>query len=422
MNNFKTNEEIVIWGCGQRGKEFIEKYGDSVEIKYCIDSKVDLINQNENYFLGYHVFNPQILDDRHDKIVITVDKWKIIAEELISRGYKMFEDFFPYTYFIKDNKIPALDMGFLEFINSDLEKERIINNFADGRLICVTYGLCHMRIYKKILLDNEEFTNKYMLLDLPPINGFDDKNYTSLKEEIVWRSCDILLCGILSKSLTIQGDFPSVSELQRLVKNKCRIINISGAAFKGFFPQHAENRTLKEDANGISIKKYFAWGDKNINKLYLSGKNVEEIKEIILSNDFYDRDKCIRFFQNELALLQKIEINCDVKIADYIEKIAQKQITHYSFTHPVPEVMLELAKRLLLVFGIDANLEKYKSENFLKMDANEEIIYPSVLKALGLYNKQNIERQVKPGHILFSGKKLSSEEYIKKYIEYVCKS
>jgi hypothetical protein len=38
---FSNDKKIVVWGCGQRGKEFIEKYDNTFNIAYCVDSKVE---------------------------------------------------------------------------------------------------------------------------------------------------------------------------------------------------------------------------------------------------------------------------------------------------------------------------------------------------------------------------------------------
>ncbi len=413
-------ETIVVWGCGQQGKKFVEQYKDIYKIEFCVDSSIK--PQEEKYFEGYRVFHPCVLNDKQRKVVIAVCEWESVVRQAISEyGYKMFENIFPYTYITQDNKIVVLDMGFLAFIQSNEEREQAIKSFAQGRYICTTYGLCHMSVYKTILKGNYEFQSKYMLLDIPNLNSMKDKNYHVLKEDVIWQMSDVFICGMISKAISVRGNFPSLVEVSKKLKRGCTVIRISSAAFKGYFPQQAENRNSSQDEKGIPIKQYFAWGDKNINRLYKQGKSIEEIKKIILDDDFYDKERCIQFFENELALLEREEAKCDVKIVDYIRRTAKHKVTHYSFTHPIPEIMLELARRLLSALDIENNnLDKYIHQKFLRLDANEEIIYPSVLKALKLNEEIYMKRKVKPGHILFEGEKLSNEEYVEKYIEYVC--
>lgn len=421
MYFLEKGESIVIWGCGQQGKKFIEQYRDFYNIEFCVDSSIN--PQEEKRFEGYKVLHPSVLKGVKKKVIITVYEWEsVVGQAMEEYDYKLFENIFPYTYITRDNMIVSLDMGFLSLIKSEEQRMQLISDFSRGRRVCVTYGLCHMRVYKTILAENNEFKQRYMLLDIPPINAREDKNYYLLKEDIVWKVSDVLICGVLNKAINVQGNFPGVAEVMGKLKKDCKVVRVSSAAFKGYFPQQAENRSDRKDKNGIAVKKYFAWGDKNINRLYKQGKSAEEIKQIILSDNFYDEERCIKFFENELALLEKEEADCNVKIADYIRKNAKQKITHFSFTHPIPEIMLELARRLLRELGIESNcLDKYINQNFLWLDSNEEIIYPSVLKALDLKQEIYINRKVKPGQMLFHGEKLSNEEYVEKYIEYVCK-
>ncbi len=367
-------------------------------------------------------FAPDILQKEHPKIIIAIDNWSKVAQILVRIGYKIFKDFLPYTYV--ESSISLLDMRFLSFLASEREKEWWIHKFANGRKICATYGLCHMNIYKRILSTIKAFNSKYIILDLPFINNITAENYYVLREDCVWKVSDLIVCGIFDRNVrqTMTGTCPELSEIQRLVKDSCRIVRITGAAFKGYFPQHSENRSTKIMQDGKSVQEYFGWGDKNINRMYAEGKSIDEIKQLVLSDSYYDEEKSKKYFENELNILKRTESNCDVKIADYIEILAQEEVTHYSFTHPIPKVMLELTKRLLDIIGIEDNIDAFREEAFLKLDANEEIVYPSILKAYNLKNSVNSERMVKPGQVLFDGRKLTVEEYVEKYIQYVCMS
>ncbi len=50
IEGWSSDEEYVIWGCGQKGKEFVEKYHERLRISYCIDS-----NKYGKLFMGYIV-------------------------------------------------------------------------------------------------------------------------------------------------------------------------------------------------------------------------------------------------------------------------------------------------------------------------------------------------------------------------------
>jgi hypothetical protein len=360
------------------------------------------LRQRTGGFHGYKLYNPSYLKKENNvTIVITMDNWQNVARELIDQGYKLFKDFCPYTYIGYDENVDLLDVEFLECIDSDVEKERLIRKFANGRKVCTTYGLCHMNIYKKILLETREFKQRYMLIDLQPWNlCYRNKDIQALNNQMVWKTSDILICGVLGFNKNTPDYIPSMSRVLQMIREDCQVIRISMGAFKGFFPQHTE------------IKNFSEWGDKNINRFLSEGKSVDEIKEIILSEDFYSRDKFLNFFDKQLELLERSERDCDVKIADYVRELSKSKITHNSLTHSIPEVMVELSRRLLLALSIDAELPDFKDEQFLNIENSGEIVYPSVLKALGLVNKENMGRKVNA-----FGMTLTIEEYIEKYID-----
>lgn len=414
MNFLKQNDTVAIWGCGKRGKEFIEKWGDFIHISHCIDNKIKA--GETGLFYGFKVYNPEILKDSDIKVIVAIEDWENTTDYLTQAGYKILKDYFPYSYLEDD--IALLDMGVFKYLETDTDKQELIRDIAKGRLICATYGMCHMNVYKEVFIRTTKFKEKYLLLDIPPINAYNHKNYNVYHDDSIWQMCDVVLCSVINKMLKLSEIAPSVEDIKSKLKRDCKILTITGSAFKGFFPQQAENRNIayRSDIEG-GITDYFAWADKNINRMVLQKKTVEEIKETILKDDYYDKEMIIKFFHNELSLLEREERLCDVKIADYIRELSVTRVTHYSFTHPIPEVMLEIAYRILCVLGLNENIEYLKEETFLKMNNNEEIIYPSVLKALNLLNEDNMHRKVIPGY-RWKNHELTIDEYIENYIKY----
>ena len=63
---------------------------------------------------------------------------------------------------------------------------------------------------------------------------------------------------------------------------------ITSASFKGYFPQHAAG--IRE------TNQYFAWGDKNINKMIKQGFSGEDIVDHILNSDIYSPEFVISYF------------------------------------------------------------------------------------------------------------------------------
>lgn len=417
MYLLEDGTDIIIWGCGYRGKWFAEKYKDRFNICYYVDNKV---NQNEIDYMwdGHSVYNPVFLQkedmDRYT-IIIAIDKWEEVFFHLNNKKIKIFENCIPWEYV----EYKAFDPGILHFISSKEEKKRIIRKFAKGRKICLPFGFCHLLVYKRLLMESNEFSKKYIFIDFLPLNSKDNILYEMLQEETIYSTCDIFLLGIIPNNLSFKLDMSITESIKKWIRSDCRIISITSATFKGYFPQHMEHRNSGCDENGIPIVQYFAWGDKNINKMFKMGLSSDEIIRKILDTDYYEAERCRKYFEHEFRILEKTEENCDVRIADYLRIICDKTIAYYSWTHPIPIVLIEITRRIALLLGIEDDFMRFKDKDFLLLDLNEEIVYPSVLKALGLQDEEYLYRKVRPGCMLFAGKRLSIEEYILKYIEYV---
>lgn len=410
--------DIIIWGCGYRGKWFTEKYKDRYNICYYVDNKV---RQDEIVYMrdGHAVYNPVFLQkedlDRY-MIIIAIDKWEEVILHLNISSIKIFENCIPWECVEYKSFNPRL----LHYLSSKEEKERAIRKFARGRRICVPFGFCHLLAYKRLLMKSDEFSEKYFFIDFLPLHSEDDMLYEMLQEEAIYNTCDIFLLGIIRpQNLRFQLHMSVTENIKKWARSDCRVISITSATFKGYFPQHTDHRNNGCDKNGIPIVQYFTWGDKNINKMFKMGLSTDEIIRKILDTDYYEAERCRKYFENEFSILEKSEEKCDVKIADYLRTIYDKTIAYYSWTHPTPIILIEIARRIALLLGIEDDFMRFKDEDFLQMNRNEEIVYPSVLKALGLQDEKYLYRKVRPGRMLFMGKRLSTEEYISKYIEYV---
>ncbi len=203
---------------------------------------------------------------------------------------------------------------------------------------------------------------------------------------------------------------PKPKEVLNFLKSNCQVITITSATFKGYFPQHKVlDKDMKE--NGMRI----GWGDKNIDRMLKEGKSLEEITNSILSVDFIKRDKVEIFLQHSFMILQEDEKHCDIKIADYIRENYKNELLYYSWSHPATKVLVEIVKRICKKFNItDIDFEKYYDDDFFRMDySGEELVYPSVCRALD--KGVAVGRKIRPGD--FYKDKLSSEEYIKEYID-----
>ena len=201
-------------------------------------------------------------------------------------------------------------------------------------------------------------------------------------------------------------------EIKKLISDKCKVITITPAAFKGYFPQ-----TIDAQSNSINSKicEYFTWGDKFLNKFCRDGKDIKEIIKKLQSTEFLPKDKILKYINDSLENLRFTEESCDVKIADYVEANYNKRVLYFSPTHGNDEIMQVLSRRLLLSLGINERITENKSVSIV-YDNHEVPVYPAVLNAIGIYS-ENSQRKVNCGNYFNDKTKLSFIEYIKLYYE-----
>lgn len=407
MRYFEENQSIVIWGAGNVGTQIIKKYSNYYNIKFIVDNKI--AENSEESIFNIPVYNPQILKKRKlwkdSVIVLCLIRWRELTEQLNEYGLKIIKDFVPWSFL--DFEYDCINIDFLDIVDNDMEKAHLLKMLAKGKKICILYGMCHISIYKNFLLNSKVFLSQYAILDLPQING--DRKYRDVLniDSFVWENCDLLIASLIYPD-NIYG-VPGAKQILEKVNNNCKKILVTHAAFRGYFPQHT---AVRNETNAL----YFAWGDKNINAMIKEGLSSDEIEEKIFSEEFYDSEFVNNYFDKSIEILEREETDCNIKIGDYIKEEGKSTILYYSWTHPKEEVMLELGKRIFTALGLDgSDLNQFADEIIL--NTNEELVYPCVLKALGIEDADKfiIGRKMNPGH-LWRDNLLTSRDYIKKYV------
>ncbi|MBO5166764.1 MAG: hypothetical protein J6B90_09240 [Lachnospiraceae bacterium] len=405
----EKGKKIVVWGIGRIGSKVIKKWGESYHICFAIDEKAESVSLE---YLGYRVYGVSKLAELADDdlmLVVAMEDWKSVMPQLADLGMQMFRHWVPFSLLEYD----CINPDFCYLLNTEEEKKYAFKRLAQGKLILSTYGMCHMTAYKRMLLSSSEFAEKYILIDLPAINAGTHANYALLQENTVWSSCDLILYSSYSMGFYRDSpDVPDPDQLVAMLDKNCRIISITSAAFKGYFPQHIAPPYFTPE-----IRYKYAWGDKNIDKMIIAGTTDDEIITAIVSADFYPEEYVERFFNHSLKILEGAEENCVIKIADYIRENFKDKLLYYSCTHPIVEVLLEIGRRLCNELGItDVRYESFLTDPWFQMDTNEELIYPCVKR---LVKNCNEERRMNPGHYYAGDKKLTELEYLKGYIETV---
>lgn len=315
---------------------------------------------------------------------------------------KVFAKLFRIIVFIKDRALyTCLSDSAIPCINWIHKK--IAEVYLKNRKLVGFYGECHMYIYDNTVAKNREFKKKYVALGTKEIEYLAKYHRKQINRKEIWNKLDVL---IYNDGIPNRKDAPSLSTVLEWVKPEAQKINVTNAVFTGYFPQHTD-KVFKN--NG-----YFAWGDKNLNKILNGAENASFLKDI-QKDDFYSSDYVNKFFDKAIKFLNLYEKDCDIKIADYIELFGRDRVLFYSVTHPENEIMLEISRRILNTLGIkiDQTQLKNTSTGLFDLHSHGEVVYPSVHKGLNIKEPWGT-RKIKPGDYNVS---YTFEEYINEYMK-----
>lgn len=391
------NIKYVIFGAGDYGK----KYASNKKSDLCLflDNKVLYGEEYIQQDTGIKIVNPEyyFASNTSDKfIVIAIKEWVEVANYLEKKGKRFFYDYIPSSL-IGYNTI---DIGFFKIVSQNFDPFYWLDKFANKKKIAACYGECHMTLYEQLLNSSEEFAKDYIFLSMPNVNDYTSSYIDLLKNFELWSKCDLLLINESDDMNNFKKYYPG--KIMNSVKKDCKIIRVTPALWGGYFPQTCSNRGTIVDWD------YFTWEDKNINVFIQKHKEKECVYE--LSRDNYYSVEWLKKYESRcFKILARMEKGCDVKILDYIDKHWKEKILFYSPTHPINEVIEEIAYRILLNLGIDYKVHLNKQR---ALATHGVPIYPSVLKYIGI-NKNG--EKISPGND--GNVQIDFEEYITEYIK-----
>ncbi len=402
MQYIPNGTSIILWGTGCIGKQIIEGVYGNYNIVFAVDSKIKEGERGGGKIGDIDVYPLSWLDNvsKNDQlVVIGFTAWKEAAAELQEKGWHIFDDYLPYIYL----KYSAIDIGFMRFCMDTDERSRHLKKLSHGKKLCALYGYCHMTYYTQCLISSNEFVDKYCILNLPHANSFlDDTEY--LNDKWIYSVLDILLLAPVYPET--QYHTPDWKKVKSYVKDECKVIVVTVAGFKGYFPQST--------VGVLQTYENICWGDKNLNRMIKEKCSVEEMIRALNSEDFYNSDEADHNFETACEKLDVIEQKCDVKIGDYIRKYGRSERLMYSSTHPTDKVMKEIASRIFKIIGIDSSiLEDIPQEKLISLKMHGEFIYPSVYRGLGM--QFNEGEKVCVGDIDKAG--ITFTEFIRLYVQ-----
>lgn len=324
--------------------------------------------------------------------------------EVESRGANLIPYFLLRNDIIRYSDLKDFDISFLS---------RIISHLKTGKKIAVLIGNCQLSYLQLILSSQKEFCENYCIIDLPRI--FEKFESVDLnKIDLIIKNADLILSQPIREDNKFLPYY-SNKNIYDIKNNDCTFILIPNITFAGYWPQMKNiDKNLKSSFITLGGQKVFPYIDYNILTMLNNGYSDREILLQIKSIDFYSASEALDHYYSELSVSFERESNCDIKIFDYVSKIASEDVIFYSFNHPKAIVIEELARRILSTICkgslMPQEVEKKRCEYNLFLQS--QYIYPSVEIAI---TSKCYERSYYSNKYAFPIT-MNGDEYIQTYI------
>lgn len=370
---------LAIWGTGSVGRKTYVSCLNKHEVVCFLDS-----HPCDEYIYGLNVFDyhefcirfPE--QDRPMIVVASINYLREIGDKLKAIGLHEGKDFVPFYEF--------LDVFYYSWWRRSFSEDLVQKTFRKHkgkRKAIFFYGNCQMAPIAEILARHKAFSEKYMPVVMPFVCCSNDE--IPFLYEKIWEDCTGLVAQWVSDDNRFGGRLSTRKLLEQLPVGAYfhRFPNIY---FKGYFPQTYSIEGEEKIPDDLEPPRAFLWGDRVVDTLVYGGKMADEIMDRILSLDFWPESEVIDKSEQSLQEMARREHNCAVKIVDYLCKHYRERQLFYAPNHPVNEVLIEAAKRLLSVLGFGSeNIVDEKllvAEPMLKVQ--DAAVYPAVIKALKL--------------------------------------
>lgn len=279
---------------------------------------------------------------------------------------------------------------------------------SDKRKTIVLYGNCHIEAIGKMLIQSENFNEKYILEPTLPIYKIKTKEYFNNK---IFRECDIFIHQSIQIS-NIYGKEYASENIIKLLKQDCIIISIPNVYHLPtcFFPQYySENEFKRKDNVTIFFR------DKLIDELYIKGYAIKNIQKEYIDENLYNEKKMKEDFSVFIEKIIKREQEWDIKVSEFILHNYKKSQLFFDPNHPTPHFLKYITKKCLEILDVKIADSEIKNMKEIKLDSYEMPICKSVKKCFGISYDNKIIRQ---SGIKLYNKEMDIKEYIKQYTAY----
>lgn len=375
-------EKIVVIGTGKEAESFLYKNRGKYEVILFIDK-----TPRRNSFRGISVITLDSIrtmynDIKHKIIIATnAEEYIEIARELSKYGLEEFKDFF---YFEALDKKLAFFWGNC-YIAEIVEYIKQFPSFNEKFWI---YPCSFVHIYDRFYLPRSFFSNVSLFL------------YQDITEKTN---------GMLYSSEGMYDKIPAEAI-------KIKIPNLYRKGF-AFFPQSFCKGDMRD------CEQKFVINIDNHDS-FITQKKRERVpsKEIALqieNGNVFEREKIIQNFEKMLNTIERLDFDCDVKIAAFIRKHYKDKMIFIDPGHVSKCVFDEYVSQILKILGL-YEMEKGNINICSGGGATLNMpVYGCVRDALGLKWVEEANCQIKKGSWMLEGESLNILEYVKQY-SYIC--
>ena len=326
----------------------------------------------------------EILDLSRNIEIIKKGRIVICQMGIYANGIEDYLDFFGFVY------------------GEDYEYSAILETENSDRKTVILHGYyCFVRDLYIVLNSIESFRGEYNLIP-------------ALYEKYPVYPYRRIMNQIISKAYIYiynQESKPYYYFKSELPQN-CKVISIPCINFGGFHPQIL--RKGAEYFNPLYIEpkgptRIYLFGDKYVNEMILKGMSSESIFKVVSDENFIERHVSEQSMQRELRIMEVLERQCDVKIAEFVKERYKTTRLFPICDHWTLGIAKEFARQILDLLDIQGIMNiRTPPKRY-----NEVPIYPCVAKALGIeWVNEETEYYMQIGK---EHKYLTFEEYIYSY-------
>lgn len=388
-----SQKRLVIYGTGNSGKIFYDKYRFLLPVYACTSSEKNTIPIENLKVISYQELNSQT-----DFLIICSVAYEEIRQRLILDGWEVNYNFMSAATF-----------------------EVFFDNASKNKQLIVAIGQCEIREIFEILLRIKEFNERYSVLYYDERKVCIHGNKKQIEEAVECINMLPKADYFVRPSVLNPTSMMSYNFFQEKLKKDCETIVVSLFYFDSYFPQdiYKERQVSKYYVTkpGVKLCAYVE-SDRVVDKLLEENIPCSEIMKIIVKDDLFSCDEVIKNHKDTLRRIMITDRVSDIKVADFVADNYNKVKLYCDRGHFNQELLREYAKRVLTYLGeIGCNDDIQTldiSDIFSRV--NEFPIYPCTARILNL---EWIDENTQYRMVLPSGVRLVSfYEYMELMVEY----